>query len=133
MHKTTLHKQKPHLITDGAFLFRVPNFGYRSLVLLQIYHHGEVHASGIANDLQVALSPVQNQLDRFERAGILVSKKVGKTRVYFFNKKSPLLKPFIEMIKIYYETISLSDHDKLFPTRRRPRVKGKRVIGRKEA
>ncbi len=100
-------------------------------VLLHVYHHGEIHASGIANDLQVALSPVQNQLDRFERASVLVSKKVGRTRVYFFNMKSPLIKPFIEMIKIYYESLPITDHEKLFPTRRRPRVKGKPVLGRK--
>ena len=103
------------------------------LVILQIYHHGEVHATGIADDLKIALSPVQNQLDRFERAGILVSKTVGRTRLYFFNKKSPILKPFMDMIKIYYESLPIGDHEKLFPTRRRPREKGKPVIGRKGA
>lgn len=102
-----------------------------AFVLLHVYHHGEIHASAIASDMEVALSPIQNQLDRFERAGILVSKKVGRTRVYFFNMKSPVIKPFIELIKIYYESLPLTDHEKLFPTRRRPRTKGKPVIGRK--
>ncbi|MBF0205515.1 MAG: winged helix-turn-helix transcriptional regulator [Oligoflexia bacterium] len=110
-------------------------FGNNNAVyaLLHVYHHGEIHATAIANDLEVALSPIQNQLDRFERAGVLVSKKVGKTRVYFFNMKSPIIKPFIELIKIYYESLPFSDHQKLFPTRRRPRVKGKPVFGRKGA
>lgn len=102
-----------------------------ALVLLHVYHHGEVHATGIAKDMEVSLSPIQNQLDRFERAGVLVSKKMGRTRVYFFNMKSPIIKPFIEVIKICYESLPLSDHEKLFPTRRRPRAKGKPVIGRK--
>ncbi|MBF0361535.1 MAG: ArsR family transcriptional regulator [Oligoflexia bacterium] len=92
-----------------------------------------MHATGIASDLQVALSSIQNQLDHFERAGFLVSKKVGRTRVYFFNMKSPVIKPFIELLKIYYESLPLSDHEKLFPTRRRPRAKGKPVIVRKGA
>jgi hypothetical protein len=47
--------------------------------------------------------------------------------------KSPVIKSFIEIIKIYYESLPLSDHEKIFPTRRRPRAKGKPVIGRKGA
>lgn len=101
------------------------------LVLLQLYHHHEAHARGIATDLVVSLSPVQNQLDRFEQAGVLVSKKVGQARVYFFNMKNPLTKPFKEMIRIIYENLSKEDHEILFPTRRKPRVKGKPVLIRK--
>ena len=101
------------------------------LTLIQLYHHNEVHARGVASDLGVSLSPVQNQLDRFEQAGVLVSKKVGQTRVYQFNMKSPLTKPFKEIVRIIYETLSESDHEKLFPTRRKPRVKGKPVLIRK--
>lgn len=103
------------------------------LVLLQLYHHHEGHARGIATDLSTSLSPVQNQLDRFEQVGVLVSKKMGQTRVYSFNKKSPYTKPFMELIKIVYETLPLSDREKLFPTRRKPRAKGKPVLARKGA
>lgn len=100
------------------------------LALLQIYHHHEVHARGIATDLGVSLSPIQNQLDRFEQAGVLVSKKMGQTRIYSFNMKSPLTKPFKELVRIIYETLSEKDHQTLFPTRRKPRAKGKPVLNR---
>lgn len=101
------------------------------LVLLQLYHHHEAHARGVAMDLGVSLSPVQNQLDRFEQAGVLISKKMGQTRIYTFNMKSPLTKPFKELVGIIYETLSKEDHQNLFPTRRKPRVKGKPVLIRK--
>lgn len=101
------------------------------LTLLQLYHHHEVHARGVATDLNMSLSPVQNQLDRFEQAGVLISRKVGNTRVYTFNMKSPLAKPFKELVRVIYETLSREDHEKLFPTRRKPRVKGKPVLARK--
>jgi hypothetical protein len=84
------------------------------LVLLQLYHHHEAHARGIATDLGVSLSPVQNQLERFEQAGVLISKKMGQTRVYVFNMKSPLTKPFKELVGIIYETLSKEDHQNLF-------------------
>ncbi len=101
------------------------------LVLLQLYHHHEAHARGIATDIGKSLSPVQNQLDRFEQAGVLVSKKMGQTRIYSFNMKFPITRPFKEMIKIIYSNIPLSEHKELFPVRRKPRAKRKTVLARK--
>lgn len=94
-------------------------------VLLHIFHCGESHASGIAQDFNVALNPVIQQLHRFELAGILVSKEIGRSRIYSFNPKSPLTKPIQEIVEIAYEGISLLDRQKIFSTRRRPRRKGK--------
>ena len=96
-------------------------------VLLHIFHYGESHASGIAQDFDVALNPIIQQLDRFEESGVLVSKEVGRSRMYSFNPKSPLTRPVKDLIEIAYEGISLSDRQKLFETRRRPRRKGKPI------
>ena len=96
-------------------------------VMLHLYHYGEIFPSAIARDYNIALTPVQNQLQRFEEAGVLISKMVGRTRVYKFNKRYPLTKPFIELVQIVYETISLEDKEKIFKKRRRPRKKGKPV------
>lgn len=97
-------------------------------VLLHIYHYGEIHASAIANDYKIALNPVKQQLLRFENAGILVSKEVGRSRTYRFNPKSPLVTPVKELLKIGYETIPLQDREVVFGARRRPRRKGKPVL-----
>lgn len=96
-------------------------------VILHIFHYGESHASAIANDFDVALNPVIHQLNRFELAGVLISKEAGRSRIYSFNPKSPLSKPIKELAEIAYETIPLSDRQKMFKTRRRPRRKGKPV------
>lgn len=58
-------------------------------VLLDIYHYGESHASGIAQDFDMALNLIIQQLNRFELAGVLISKEAGRSRVYSFNPKSP--------------------------------------------
>ncbi len=97
-------------------------------VLLHIFHYGESHASAIAKDFKVALNPVIQQLNRFELSGVLVSKEAGRARVYSFNPKSPFVKPLKEIVEIAYEGISLSERQKIFTTRRRPRRKGKPVL-----
>lgn len=97
-------------------------------VLLHVYHYGEIHASAIAQDYGMAVNPVKGQLDRFERAGILVSKEIGRSRLYFFNPKSVFLRPVKELLKIVYESIPLNEREKIFKSRRRPRRKGKPIL-----
>jgi hypothetical protein len=71
---------------------------------------------------------VLNQLERFENAGILVSKQIGRSRLYSLNKKSPYYKPIDEMLRIAYESIPLEERMQRFKTRRRPRRKGKPIL-----
>jgi hypothetical protein len=97
-------------------------------VLLHVFHYGESHASGIAKDFKMSLNPIIQQLNRFEQAGVLVSKEVGRSRVYSFNPKSPLSKPVRALIEIAYEAISLSERQAIFQTHRRPRRKGKPIL-----
>lgn len=105
-------------------------FGNRTAerVLLHIFHYGEIHASAIAQDYQVALDPIKKQLERFENAGILSAKQVGRSRIYGFNPKSPFLSPIKGLLKIAYESIPLHERQMLFANRRRPRRKGKPVL-----
>ena len=97
-------------------------------IMLHLVHYGEIYPTAVAKDYQLSLSGVQKQFHRFEDAGILVSKLVGKSRVYLFNKKSPAVKPFIELVKVYYDGLSLEDKEQIFGTRRRPRRPGKPVL-----
>ena len=94
-------------------------------VLVYIYHYGEAYASAISKDFAVALNPVRQQLDRFEKAGVLASKEAGRTRIYSFNPKYPFTKPVKDLVALYYDSFSLADRQKMFATRRRPRRKGK--------
>ncbi len=97
-------------------------------IMLHLVHYAEIYPSAVAKDYKIALSAVQKQFSRFEEAGILVSKLVGKTRVYTFNKKSKVAKTFYELVKLYYDGLSLADKEKIFSERRRPRRPGKPVI-----
>ena len=105
-------------------------FGNRTAekVLLHVFHYGQIHASAIAQDLDSALNPIKGQLDRFEQAGVLVSREMGRSRVYSFNPKCPFTAPIRELIRIVYESIPLKEREQLFATRRRPRRKGKPVL-----
>tara|TARA_R110002049_G_scaffold291100_1_gene474789 strand:- start:229 stop:582 length:354 start_codon:yes stop_codon:yes gene_type:complete len=99
-------------------------------ILLYLYHYGEMHPRAIARGMEASVSAVQNQLKKFEDAGVIVSKTVGRSRVYFFNKKNPLTKPLMEMVGIVHSSMSLDDKERLFKQRARPRRAGKPVIGR---
>ena len=79
-------------------------------------------------DTNARLAQVQKQLDRYERAGILVSEKIGATRLYRYNLKCFLTQPFMELIKSFYEALPDEDRKKLLEVRRRPRRAGKKVL-----
>lgn len=100
-------------------------------IMFHLCHYDEIHPSAVAKDYKISLSAVQKQFARFEEAGILVSKLVGKTRVYLFNKKSPAAKAFIDFVKVYYDALSLEDKERIFSERRRPRRPGKPVYRRR--
>lgn len=97
-------------------------------IFLHLFHYGETYATAVSRDLDVALGPVQRQLDRFEGTGLLQSKLLGRTRVYTFNPKSPITKHFKEIVSILYNSIPLHEKETMFSKRRRTRRKGKPVI-----
>ena len=96
---------------------------YRVLMYLENYDSG--YASQIARTFGISLNQAQNQLTKFEEIGLLVSRKEGTTRTYYF-KRSPIsdaLRMFLRsMLEILPETIT----EKYFRERRRPRRFGKR-------
>lgn len=83
------------------------------------------YATEIARFFDVDLYAIQNQLERLENSDVLVSKKVGRTRVYEFNPRYPFLselKALLEKALSYYpEDIQ----ERLLMNRRRPRKKDK--------
>lgn len=101
-----------------------------SLILLHLYHYGELHARGIARDINISVSSIQKRLEKFEEAGIIVGKMVGNTRIFSFNKKSPLVSPLMNLLKVYHSSMSLNDKESIFKSRKRPRRSGKPVVGR---
>lgn len=106
-------------------------FGNRTAakIMLYLFHYGDAYARGAARDLGIAVSAVQRQLDKFDAAGLLVSRMVGNTRVYSFNPRHPATGRLKDLIQVFYEAMTIRERERFFPTRRRPRRKGKPVVG----
>jgi DNA-binding transcriptional ArsR family regulator len=95
-------------------------------VLLFIENYGEGYASSIARTFEMPVSEIQKQLKKFEDAGILVSRRVGTSRVFTWNPRDPALDGLRELLKSTLEYGIPSDRlKKYYRQRRRPRRKGK--------
>ncbi len=95
-------------------------------LLLFIENYGEGYASKIAKNFAMPLSEVQKQLSKFENAGILVSRKIGTSRVYTWNPRDPGLKGLRLLLRDTLEKgIPESTLREFYRERQRPRRKGK--------
>ena len=61
-------------------------------VLLFLIARSEGYASEIARFFETDLYGIQKQLDKLENAGVLASRKAGRTRLYRFNQRYSFLK-----------------------------------------
>jgi len=96
---------------------------YQVLMFLQNYEKG--YASEIARTYGISLNQIQNQLNKFEELGILVSRKEANARVFYF-KQSPVTDSLRKFLKDMLELIPKSAVDKFYRERRRPRRFGKK-------
>ena len=96
-----------------------------SKVLLYLESYGSGYPRGISETFEIAVSQVQRQLERFEREGILVSRLVGKTRVYEWNPRCFYLAELRAILAKCLERLPESIKEKYFHQRARPRRKGK--------
>lgn len=80
-------------------------FGNKSAskVMLAIFNYGEIHASAIARVYDTALDPIKKQLERFEDAGYLESRQVGRSKLYKINESHPLSKSLKELLLVANE------------------------------
>jgi len=94
-------------------------------VLLFIYARGEGYAREISRFYATDLAPVQKQLEGLENGGILASRTAGRTRLYSFDPRYPLLdelKAFLAKTINFYPQ---EERDRLLLARKRPRRGGK--------
>ncbi len=105
-------------------------FGSRAAeaVLLHLFHYGESHGRAVSRDFSISLDSVQRQLDRFERTGVLVCKRQGRTLVYSWNPKSRMATRVRELVAVADAGLSPEAKETLFAERRQPRAKDKPVI-----
>jgi predicted transcriptional regulator len=96
---------------------------YQVLMFLQNYEKG--YASEIAKTYGTSLNQIQNQLNKFEDLGILVSRQEANARVFYF-KQSPVTDSLRRFLKDMLEILPKSTLDKFYRARRRPRRYGKK-------
>ena len=68
---------------------------------------------------------VQNQLKKFEAGGWLVSRSVGRTRLYSWNPRNPLVGPLRQFLQAAIDTLPDDEVRAYYRQRRRPRRAGK--------
>ena len=94
-------------------------------VLIFILAREEGYAREIARFFETDLYGIQKQLVKLEAGGVLISKKVGRTRLYSYNPRFALideLKTFLAKALSFYPD---EEREKLLMNRRRPRIRGK--------
>jgi hypothetical protein len=96
-------------------------------VLIFIEVLGEGYAREISRFFEIALDPIQKQLDKLELGGILVSFIKGRTRIYTFNPRYPFLKELKGLLDKALTFYPEEERERLLMNRRRPRRRGKTI------
>lgn len=94
-------------------------------VLLYLHNYSEGYGSQIAKTFKISLNQVQKQLDRLENGGILVSRVLGRTRLYTWNPRNPLIKPIRVLMAEVLKVTGEKETKAFYRQRTRPRRRGK--------
>ena len=94
-------------------------------VLVYIFAREEGYPREIARFFNADLKSIQQQLDKLEAGGVLVSREVGRTRPYTFNPRYPFLNELKSLLEKALSFYPESEREELVMNRRRPRVRGK--------
>jgi predicted transcriptional regulator len=93
--------------------------------LIFLFARQEGYAREIARFFDTDLDPIQKQLAKLETGGVLVSRVVGKTRLYSFNPRYPMIDEFRALLEKTLQFYPDDVRERLLLNRRRPRRKGK--------
>jgi predicted transcriptional regulator len=94
-------------------------------VFIFLVARNEGYATEIAKFFGADLYAIQKQLERLENADVLISNKVGRTRIYQFNPRYPFLKELKVLLERVLSFYPNDIQENLVMNRRRPRKKDK--------
>jgi hypothetical protein len=100
---------------------------YAEKVVIFILTREEGYAREIASFYNTDVKPIQMQLEKFEKGGVLVSRSVGRTRPYEFNPRYPFLAELKALLEKALSFYPADEQEELTMNRRRPRAKGKNL------
>jgi predicted ArsR family transcriptional regulator len=90
-------------------------------VLLYLQNYGEGCAPAIASAFRINVRQVRSHLRRFERGGLLVSRRSGRTRKYLWNRENPLATDVRRLLQTALALIPEAEYRTTFRERARPR------------
>jgi DNA-binding transcriptional ArsR family regulator len=107
-------------------------FGNRNVerVLFFLLKQGEGYPRAIAQNFGETLSAVQKQLKRLEDGGVVISRLVGRTRLYQISPRYPFKKELEAFLEKAFEAVPKEQVRKFYTRRSRPRRVGKRGLSR---
>jgi DNA-binding transcriptional ArsR family regulator len=96
-------------------------------ILFFLLKNEKTYASELSSVFEIPLFSVQMALERLEKGGIIVSFKEGRTRLYQFNPRFPMLKELTLFLEKSYTFLPENFRRKYYerPIRKRPRRTGK--------
>lgn len=94
-------------------------------VLLFLQNYGEGYARSMAATFELPLLSVQRQLQRLEAGGVLVSKLVGRTRVFTLNPRYYFAPELSSLLEKALEAQPAEATARYYRRRNRPRRSGK--------
>ena len=90
-------------------------------VLLYLQNYDQAYGREIAATFGISNSQAQKQLLKLESGGLLV----GRTRLYQWNPRNPLVPPFRALLKAALDSLPAAEQQRFFRKRTRPRRGGK--------
>ncbi len=94
-------------------------------VLLYLQSYEQAYGREIAGTFDLAQSQVQKQLVKLESGGVLVSRLVGRTRLYQWNPRNPLVPALRALLNAALDSLPPAEQQRYFRRRTRPRRSGK--------
>lgn len=94
-------------------------------VLIFLFARDQGYAREIARFFATDLAPIQKQLEKLENGGVLVSRLVGRTRLFSFNPRYPMIDELRALLGRTLQFYPDDMRENLAMSRRRPRRRGK--------
>jgi hypothetical protein len=94
-------------------------------VLIFLFARNEGYAREIARFFATDLAPIQKQLEKLENGAVLVSRLAGRTRLFSFNPRYPMIDELRALLEKTLQFYPDDVRESLMLVRRRPRRRGK--------
>lgn len=94
-------------------------------VLLFLHRYEQAYGRQIAVAFDMPVSEIQKQLRKLELGGLLVSRLLGRTRIYGWNPRSVFVAPLRDLLQTILEQLPPEQRAPYAAGRRRPRRAGK--------